>query len=76
MTKHTGKLSTPCDICGKIFNRKDTVRNHKIRMHGVTQHEGNGERKFQCQQCDYQAKWKGNLDAHIGYKHTGCEISL
>ena len=31
--KHTGKYRTPCDMCGKIFNRKDAMKSHRERMH-------------------------------------------
>merc|ERR1712129_218004 len=30
---HTEKLKTPCDICGKIFNRKDAMKTHKKKYH-------------------------------------------
>ena len=33
LNKHTGQLHTPCDLCGKVFNRKDSMNSHKKRMH-------------------------------------------
>ena len=35
MKIHTGDMKTPCDVCGKMFGRKDGMQIHKKKHHGV-----------------------------------------
>lgn len=52
-----------CRHCGKRYRWKSTMRRHE-------QVEcGGKEPMFQCPQCPYRAKQKGNLGVHIRKHH-------
>lgn len=53
-----------CRHCGKRYRWKSTLRRHE-------QVEcGGKEPMFQCPQCPYRAKQKGNLGVHIRKHHS------
>ena len=54
-----------CELCGKKFGEKDKLRSHRFTH--------TGERPHQCDQCEYAAAKKYNLDAHKKAKHPAAE---
>ncbi|KAM4809122.1 zinc finger protein 827 [Rhinophrynus dorsalis] len=47
----------PCDICGKVFGRQQTLSRHLL-LHTE-------ERKYKCHLCPYAAKCRANLNQHL-----------
>ena len=62
-TKNEGMFV--CDYCQSQFTRIDTLRNHIESLHK--------DKKYACNQCDYQAPQRYNLAIHIKSKHEGLE---
>lgn len=59
-----------CRHCGKRYRWKSTMRRHE-------QVEcGGKEPSFQCPQCPYKAKQKGNLGVHIRKHHQSVQDVL
>jgi len=54
-------LHFPCDTCGKIFARRDHLKDHKDVIHG--------EIRYSCELCDYQATKKYHLKRHVDSVH-------
>ena len=52
----------PCEVCGKVFNRKPNMLRHMF-VHS-------GEKPFQCSICMKQFNQKSNLKSHIMSVHT------
>ena len=53
--------STECPECRKVFSLKANMLQHYRSVHqGI---------KYPCNQCDYQATKRGNLQKHIQRKH-------
>ncbi|KAF5269902.1 hypothetical protein FQR65_LT05701 [Abscondita terminalis] len=52
-----------CRHCGKRYRWKSTMRRHELLECG------DKEPSFQCPQCSYKAKQKGNLGVHIRKHH-------
>ena len=53
--------STVCPECGaKYSNRSTMLKHYRSKHEGI---------KYPCNQCDYQATEKGNLQKHIQRKH-------
>ena len=79
---HRNLKETSCQICGKLFNKPDLLRNHlkshapktpcpkcgvlvkNMRLHSMTAHVPDSEKKFQCQDCDRGFVTKANLENH------------
>jgi KRAB domain-containing zinc finger protein len=55
------KTSFPCEICSKVFNRIDGLKDH-MRTH-------TGERPFSCGDCDLTFRNKFTLRSHKINKH-------
>jgi len=51
-----------CDICGKMYLLKRSVRNHQ-------NFECGQPRQFACDQCGYRFMYKHHLQRHIAKKH-------
>ncbi|XP_069600130.1 zinc finger protein 827 isoform X1 [Ranitomeya imitator] len=47
----------PCDVCGKVFGRQQTLSRHLL-LHTE-------ERKYKCHLCPYAAKCRANLNQHL-----------
>lgn len=52
-----------CDTCGRVYRWATGLSRHKRLECGK-------EAKFCCPYCDYRAKQKVNLFAHIRRKHS------
>ena len=59
-----------CNKSIKILNygRKYILQVKKRKRNEVTR---NNEGKYQCQHCDYEAKWPSNLTKHVEAIHEG-----
>ena len=64
-TIHNGLRNFPCDICGKLFTRANTLRTHK-KIH-------DGFKQFNCIYCNSAYGEKRNLMNHIKRNHPGNE---
>ena len=64
-TIHHGQRNFPCDICGKLFTRANTLRTHRKIHDGIKQ--------FNCIYCNSAYGEKRNLMNHIARNHPGCE---
>ena len=53
-----------CDICGKGFNREDTLLNHKSLVHSSE------KLVFSCENCDSTFSLKKNLNQHMRKFHS------
>ena len=63
-TIHEGvKVNCSVEGCERAFSNKKIMNEHIQSFH-------NGE-KFPCTQCDYQAKWRGDLCKHMKSVHEG-----
>lgn len=60
------KLEYPCNVCGKIYNRKYALSRHLKKSHME-------ERHFQCDICPYNAFSNAELTMHM-IKHNGKRI--
>ncbi|KAL4772676.1 hypothetical protein BDW60DRAFT_216314 [Aspergillus nidulans var. acristatus] len=50
--QHTGRVTSPCPFCGRIFARRDTLRRHVRRDHAGSQSQLDSARAIQaCQVC-------------------------
>ena len=67
-TIHNGLRNFPCDICGKLFTRANTLRTHK-KIH-------DGFKQFNCIYCNSAYGEKRNLMNHIKRNHPGCELKF
>lgn len=52
----------PCEECGRTYKHKKSLLMHR-------RFECGKEAQFQCLYCPYKAKQKGNLKAHMFFKH-------
>lgn len=64
----TDKLVTPekkysCISCGKSYQLASSLYTHEKYQCGK-------EPQFNCPYCPHKTKLKGNLKAHIGFKHA------
>ena len=64
-TIHFQERNYPCDICGKLFTRANTLRTHRKIHEGIKQ--------FQCLYCVSVYGEKRNLINHIIKNHPGCK---
>ncbi|XP_065087648.1 gastrula zinc finger protein XlCGF8.2DB-like [Ochlerotatus camptorhynchus] len=60
---HTRELIYPCDICGKIFDRTDTLGKHRKIMHS-------DERNQICSICGKGYALKQSLTQHLKSAHS------
>lgn len=60
---NNGTAQYECDICSKIFNTKNKIRQH------LTTHNNEGRRKFLCVACGNQFCTKFGLNQHIRAIH-------
>ena len=67
-TIHNGLRNFPCDICGKLFTRANTLRTHK-KIH-------DGYKQFNCIYCNSAYGEKRNLMNHIRRNHPGNELKF
>ena len=67
-TIHNGLRNFPCDICGKLFTRANTLRTHK-KIH-------DGLKQFNCIYCNSAYGEKRNLMNHIRRNHPGYELKF
>ncbi|XP_026684856.1 longitudinals lacking protein, isoforms A/B/D/L-like [Diaphorina citri] len=51
-----------CDVCGKVYQHKQTLDRHK-------KDECGQEPKFECPHCPYRSKRKDTLDRHMKIIH-------
>ncbi|XP_026684855.1 longitudinals lacking protein, isoforms A/B/D/L-like [Diaphorina citri] len=51
-----------CDLCDKEYKYKRNLYSHK-------KDECGQEPRFQCPQCSYRTKRKGNLKSHLAIRH-------
>ena len=62
--KPSGKF--PCNHCGKVFNLKPSLQQHRSRECGK-------EPRFWCPFCSYRAKRRTHLNRHIDSLHPEME---
>ena len=60
-----GQRDFPCDVCGKLFTRANTLRTHRKIHSGIKQ--------FHCIYCESTYGEKRNLMNHIAKNHPDCE---
>uniref|UniRef100_A0A663LL82 Zinc finger protein ZFAT n=1 Tax=Athene cunicularia TaxID=194338 RepID=A0A663LL82_ATHCN len=79
MNRHSTEKTHLCDMCGKKFKSKGTLKSHKLL------HTADGK-QFKCTVCDYTAAQKPQLlrhmEQHVSFKpfrcahcHYSCNIS-
>ncbi len=61
-------LKFPCTLCGKEFNTKQTLRQHKVV------HDEIG--KFKCEECGKDFKRKQEIISHVQYHSIECGIIM
>ena len=62
-TSETEKLEFQCRFCGKGYRWKSTMRRHE------NLECGDKPPSFQCPECPYKAKQRGNLTVHFKRHH-------
>ncbi|XP_070708311.1 LOW QUALITY PROTEIN: zinc finger protein 771-like [Pempheris klunzingeri] len=69
-TVHTGVEQFGCDVCGKRFKWKGTIRRHMMSH--------TGEKKFGCDVCGkrftQQGKLRTHMRSHTGEKPFSCDV--
>ena len=55
-------MTYPCDLCSEVFNRKDNLLRHKVRLHGYKSDE---TCEFTCEQCSRKFARKDNFERHL-----------
>ena len=61
-----------CNICHKVFSRKNNLRRHLLKVHGVKEENDSvstKEKNFTCLQCNSKFTEKTNLNRHMKNKH-------
>ena len=65
--KKPHRIASVCPDCGKVFNQKYTMMEHRR-----SKHEGV---KYPCDQCTYQATTRGSLKKHLQSVHEGIKYA-
>ena len=68
--KHRTKLQTTlfkCDQCSLEYTSHNAMQNHKLIIH-------NGQKKFNCNQCDFRTGYADSLKGHIEDVHDKIRI--
>ena len=60
-TGKTQKTENTCKICNKKLSSQKYLKIHLERIHGSD--------KYKCNQCDFNAKGKSQLNKHISCNH-------
>jgi hypothetical protein len=63
---HLKQKECSCDICGKVFSLRTTLRKHILLVH----EKDNGTGYLKCQYCNYIETSKAKMDLHLNMKHT------
>ena len=62
MKKHAeGETHFVCDECGKLFEKKQLMNDHKIKVHS--------RRVYSCCQCESHFKMNAHLKRHVSQVH-------
>jgi len=74
---HGGGVRYQCPLCIKRLTRKEHLRAHIKRMHGIEREAKDAKDKelrkryqFACKICEKRLKSKQNLDQHVRGKHS------
>ena len=62
---HYAELFLTCSDCGKVFSRKDHLKDHKLLAHSPDPPE------YKCDQCGRSFKQKQHLTRHVKEVHKG-----
>ena len=54
-----------CDICGKKIGYKDSLRDHKLRLHS----EGDHVEQFKCKECNFSSPVRRSVTSHTREVH-------
>ena len=65
---HNGRRDYPCDRCGKLFTRYNTLKTHRKIHDDIKQ--------FECIFCNSSYREKRNLVNHIQKNHPNSELKL